>query len=164
MLTALRTGVVIAGFSLTLAVGGCSDGSAGAADGPAGASKSAGRPESTGSLESAGRPEVTGRPESTGRPEATVVATRGPAATGATGAPAVAISLAPAVKIGTTAKIRDGVRVGIGKVRAVTVKAEQPGEVAGPAAAVAVTVRNGSDQPFSLGGMVVTVSYGQGTP
>jgi hypothetical protein len=145
MLTALRTGVVIVGFALTLVVAGCSDGSAGAADSP-------------------GRPESTGRPVSTGHPVSTAVATPGPAATGATGAPSVAISLAPAVKIGTTAKLRDGVRVGIGKIRAVTVKAQQPGEVAGPAASVPVTVTNGSDQPFSLGGMVVTVSYGKGTP
>ena len=149
MKTAIRAGVVrraslvgrtsVVGLAVTLAVAGCSDGSAPVAKSTAPVGKST-------------------------APVGVSGATRGPVATGATGAPSVAISLAPAAKIGTTAKIRDGVQVRIGKVRPVTVKAEQPGEVAGSAASVIVTVKNGSDQPFSLGGMVVTVSYHQGTP
>jgi hypothetical protein len=99
-----------------------------------------------------------------GPPSGAPVTAPGPAATGPTGEPTVAVSLAPAVKIGEPAKILDDVRVEIGQVKLLTVKAEQPGEVAGSAAAVAVTVRNRSGKPFSLTGLVVTASYHDGLP
>jgi hypothetical protein len=82
----------------------------------------------------------------------------------ATGTPSVAISRAPVVKIGKVAEISDNVRVDVGRVRELTVKAENPGEIKGDAAAVQVTVRNTSSRPFSLDGMVVTASYHNGLP
>jgi hypothetical protein len=86
-----------------------------------------------------------------------------PAPASSTG-PAVAVSRAPAVRIGEIAPLSDDVRVALGKVRELTVKAEPPGERAGSAVAVRVTVRNRSAKPFSLTGMAVTASYNRGTP
>jgi hypothetical protein len=57
------------------------------------------------------------------------------------------------------------VLVSVGAPRRVTVGARGPGEVAGPAFAVRVTVTNGSASPFDLGGLAVNASYGrQETP
>jgi hypothetical protein len=78
--------------------------------------------------------------------------------------PSVAISLAPAVPVGKPAQLSDDVRVTVGKVRDVRVDARQPGEIAGPAAAVSVTVRNGSSKRFNLDGMVVTAYYHNDLP
>jgi uncharacterized protein DUF4352 len=78
--------------------------------------------------------------------------------------PSVAISLAPAVPVGKPAEISDDVRITVGKVRDLRVSAHQPGEIAGPAAAVSVTVRNRSSKRFSLDGMVVTAYYHNDLP
>jgi hypothetical protein len=83
---------------------------------------------------------------------------------GATGKPSVAISRAPVVKIGKVAKLTDHVEVAVGRVRQLQVKAEHPGEIKGSAAAVQITVKNTSKKPFSLDGLVVTASYGDGLP
>ena len=66
--------------------------------------------------------------------------------------PSVAVSLAPSVKVGKPSDILPGVRVSVGTVKPVTVKAQLPGELAGPAAAVPVQIRNGSKSkvPFVL--------------
>jgi hypothetical protein len=83
----------------------------------------------------------------------------------ATGKPSVAVSTAPPVKIGATATLPSRVLVSVGAPRRVTVGARGPGEVAGPAFAVRVTVTNGSPSPFDLGGLTVNASYGrQETP
>jgi hypothetical protein len=78
--------------------------------------------------------------------------------------PSVAISRAPLVKVGQPANISDGVRITVGAVRDQKVSAELPGEIAGPAAVVPVTVRNASNQPFSLDGVVVTAFYDDDVP
>jgi hypothetical protein len=78
--------------------------------------------------------------------------------------PSVAISRAPLVKVGQPANISDGVRITVGAVRDQKVSAELPGEIAGPAAVVPVTVRNSSNQPFSLDGVVVTAFYDDDVP
>jgi len=119
-------------------------------------------------------PAAGGTTGSSAAPTASASATAGPPAArtvkpgvpvpGATGSPSVAISRAPVVKIGKIAKLTDDVEVYVGRVREVTVKAENPGEIAGAAAAVPVTVRNTSKAPFSLNGMVVTASYGRNHP
>jgi uncharacterized protein YcnI len=68
------------------------------------------------------------------------------------------------VKVGQPANISDGVRITVGAVRDQKVSAELPGEIAGPAAVVPVTVRNSSNQPFSLDGVVVTAFYDDDVP
>jgi uncharacterized protein DUF4352 len=78
--------------------------------------------------------------------------------------PPVAVSLAPVVRVGKPAEISDNVRIIVGKVRDLKVGAQQPGEIAGPAAAVSVTVRNTSKKRFSLDGMVVTAFYHNDLP
>jgi hypothetical protein len=88
----------------------------------------------------------------------------GPTMLSSTDKPSVAISTAPAVKVGEPVDIKSDVQISIGGIKDVTVKARQPGEIAGPAAAVSVKVKNTSGKPFSLGGMVVTVSYHDGVP
>lgn len=145
--------------AVTLAVTGCSG------DSSAGTPTTAA--QTTGVVASA-----TPTPAATGttRPSASAPATSpGKAKPGApqvapVGKPSVAISLAPAVKVGEPAEIASAVRVTVGKVKDVTVKARQPGEIAGAAAAVPLTVRNGSGAAFSLDGMVVTAFYGDDIP
>jgi len=78
--------------------------------------------------------------------------------------PSVAVSLAPSVKVGKPSDILPGVRVSVGTVKPVTVKAQLPGELAGPAAAVPVQIRNGSKKAFSLDGLAVTAAYNGDTP
>lgn len=67
-------------------------------------------------------------------------------------------SYRPDVKLTAPAKT-GGVTVQVVKLRALTVKARQPGEVSGPGLAVTVQVRNGSDQTLRGGGLLVTI-YG----
>jgi hypothetical protein len=83
----------------------------------------------------------------------------GPAPKPATARPSVAVRRAPAVRMGKPAALLPAVSVAVGTVKAVTVTAHGPGEIAGPAVAVTVTVRNGGSVPFSLGGTVVTATY-----
>lgn len=152
-----RTGAPGLVVAVTLAMAGCSGDSS--ADAPATATRTTGvvasatpTPEATGT---AGPAAPTTRPAKP-KPGAPQVAP--------VGKPSVAISLAPAVKVGEPAEIASAVRVTVGKVKDVTVKARQPGEIAGPAAAVPLTVRNGSTEAFSLDGVVVTAFYGDDIP
>jgi hypothetical protein len=109
-------------------------------------------------------------------PTLTPTATAGPAAPTTTppkkgapalapsGAPSVAVSFAPPVKAGVPAPLTDTVKVTAGRIRTITVGANGPGEVAGPAVAVPLTVRNGSARAFDLNGLAVNVTYHGGTP
>jgi hypothetical protein len=81
-----------------------------------------------------------------------------------TAKPSVGLRTAPAVRIGAPAPLTTGVMITVGRVRAITVGAHGPGEVAGPAVEVPVTVRNTTGVPFRLDGVVVNASYGNGTP
>jgi hypothetical protein len=78
--------------------------------------------------------------------------------------PSVAISAAPAVSLGTTTKLADGVKVLVSKVSAVRVEASGPGDIAGDGIAVHLTVKNSSGKAFDLNGLAVTASYGPGRP
>lgn len=51
-----------------------------------------------------------------------------------------------------------GVQVRIRSVKAITAKAQLPGEVAGPAVALTVSVRNRSSRPLDLNAVVVTLT------
>lgn len=74
--------------------------------------------------------------------------------------PSVAVSTAPPVSLGSTATINGQVLVTVGRPRTVTVAARGPGEIAGPALSVPVSVTNSSSSPFPLGGLVVNLTYG----
>jgi hypothetical protein len=134
-----RRGVAIATLLLPFALAGCSSSSSGVSAG------------------TAGTPTV---PVATSQG----VDPAGPAPAPATSGPMVGVSTAPAVKVGETGKITSDVQVDIDAVRDLTVKAERPGERAGAAVAVRVTVHNGSSKQFSLGGMVVNAFYHGGVP
>jgi hypothetical protein len=139
---------------------------AGCSDGPSSGPTAVG-------VEQAG-PSVTPAPDSATPTGTDTAPASSPAATSratpkATGSrslesPEVAISRAPVVKVGKPRDISDDVQITVGKVQDRKVAAEQPGEIAGPAAVVPVTVRNASDQPFSLDGVVVTAFYNEDVP
>jgi uncharacterized protein DUF4352 len=149
MLTRTRGRGVLLVVAATLAVAGCSDDkapdtrAAEAGESSAGAAPTAAAPAT-------GSSSVKAAPEQADEEKVEK--------------PSVAISLAPAVKVGKPAEISDDVRITVGKVRDVRVDAQQPGEIAGPAAAVSVTVRNRSSKRFSLDGMVVTAYYHNDLP
>lgn len=88
----------------------------------------------------------------------------GPPPKVATASPTVAVSRAPVAPMTQNRPILPSVVVSVGTVKQVTVKSESPGQVAGKAVAATVTVKNGSAQPFALGGMTVTASYQDGVP
>jgi hypothetical protein len=138
---------VVAGL---VAVAGCSP-SKPASSSAAGGSGSASASAPTGSAGPGGTSSPTGR--STPRP--TVAPSRD------TGKPSVAVSPAPPVAVGSTAALTTGVVVTVGAPRRVRVTAQGPGEIAGPAVAVPVTVRNASAKPFDLGGLVVNAAFGR---
>ncbi len=146
-----------AGTAVALAVGaalaGCSGGSSTAGSPPA-VSASTPATSATGPAPagSAAVPTPTGS-----RPV-------GPPRTDPAGTPSVAISTAAVVKTGTPREIMHDVLIDVRRVVPVTVKAEQPGQVAGPATAVTLRAENRSGTPFDLGGMVVTISYRDGVP
>lgn len=87
-----------------------------------------------------------------------------PAPSVVTESPSVAVATQPPVRIGTTAALVGQVMVSVGKVRAVTVTAAGPGEIAGPAVVVPVTVRNATGKPFGLSGLVVNAQFAGGVP
>lgn len=71
-------------------------------------------------------------------------------------------------ELGDTARLEGGVDVTISEVEQLDVKAETPGEIAGPAVALTLTVENGSDDAIDLSTAMVSVtgskdSYGQAT-
>jgi hypothetical protein len=148
-----RSGVLIAA-AVTLAVAGCAD------DPSPGAT--AARPSAPAAVATT-TPTLPPATSPTTQP---VASSPPPKATASRSAesPKVAISLAPLVKVGKPVDISDDVRITVGKVQDRKVAAEQPGEIAGPAAVVPVTVRNGSDKPFSLDGVVVTAFYNDDVP
>ena len=61
------------------------------------------------------------------------------------------------VKLDKPSEAGGGVVVRITDVKAIKAKAQLPGEVAGPAVALTLQVRNGSRQPVDLGSVVVTL-------
>jgi hypothetical protein len=89
-----------------------------------------------------------------------------PAPPASTQQPSVGISTAPAVRIGHVTKIQSDVEILIGKVREVTIsgKVAEPGTIAGPAVAVELKVKNSSEKPFSVGGLVVNANFKGGLP
>jgi hypothetical protein len=150
---------LVQAMSLAVALGvaltACSGSSGGSGSGSAAASTTAATPTATATS--------TDGP-ATPTAKATEAPTRGAPATGSTGAPSVATSFAPPVKAGTAASISTGVKVTAGKIRTITVGANGPGEVAGPAVAIPLTVRNDSGSAFNLDGLAVNVVYHHGTP
>jgi hypothetical protein len=102
-------------------------------------------------------PTASARPLPSGAPA-------GPPPPVETGAPSVGISTLPAVPVGETAALKQGVRVTVSRVRPTEVKANGPGDIAGAGAAVAVTVDNRTSAGFDLGGLVVTASYDRDKP
>jgi hypothetical protein len=67
-----------------------------------------------------------------------------------------------------TAELEGGVNVTISEVEQLDVTAETPGEIAGPAVALTLTVENSSDEPIDLSTAMVSVtgskdSFGQAT-
>lgn len=104
----------------------------------------------------------------TGAPAAATTTPGSSATAGAppvdTATPAVGISTAPAVPVGTTTTLAGKVTVRVVKVSPVPVTASGPGDIAGPGVAVRVQVKNGSAEAFDLDGIAVTASYGAGLP
>jgi hypothetical protein len=62
-----------------------------------------------------------------------------------------------AVKLDKPSAARSGVVVQITEVKAIKAKAQLPGEVAGPAVALTVVVKNSSGKPVDLSAVVVNV-------
>lgn len=117
--------------------------------------------------------ETPGTPGTAGTASAGPPATASPLPSGApagspppleTARPSVAISTLPAVAVGETAPLAEGVTVTVGGIEATEVEANGPGDVAGDGAAVAVSVANRTALPFDLGGLVVTATYGANQP
>jgi hypothetical protein len=75
-----------------------------------------------------------------------------------TAEPTVAATTARPVRTSVPAELTEGVVVTVLRVRAVTVTAEQPGQVAGRAAAVDLLVRNGTGGPFPVDGFTVNAT------
>ncbi len=61
------------------------------------------------------------------------------------------------VKLDKPSDAGGGVQVRISAVKAITAKAQLPGEVAGPAVSLTLVVKNGSDQAVNLDTVVVTL-------
>ena len=53
--------------------------------------------------------------------------------------------------------LETGVRVSVVEISGITVEAETPGEIAGPAVAATVRFENGSGEPLDLGGTMVSL-------
>lgn len=71
-------------------------------------------------------------------------------------------------QLGDTAELEGGVNVTVSEVEQLDVKATTPGEIAGPAVALTLTVENDSDEPIDLSTAMVSVtgskdSFGQPT-
>lgn len=147
-------GPVLPAVLLTVLLAGCSgddDAPAAAAGGSPGAAGSR-----TGSAPAS--PTATGTVGTKGG------ATSAPELPRDTATPRVAISRAPVLRIGQAGRILPRVPVRIRSVRQLSVRAENPGEIAGEAVAVTVSVSNDSTAAFGLGGLVVTASYRGGRP
>jgi hypothetical protein len=71
-------------------------------------------------------------------------------------------------ELGDTAELEGGVDVTVSKVQVLDVEANTPGEIAGPAVALTIDVKNSSDEAIDLSTAMVSVtgskgSYGQAT-
>lgn len=148
---ASRRALVVAALPVALSaavLAGCSGGSA-----PADAAGSSGTPST-----SPAGPTASGSTPSTG--SSTPAATARPSIE--TAKPSVAVSPAAPVRIGRSTALRSGVIVTVGRPRTIRVAANGPGEIAGSALVVPVTVRNDTSAAIDLGGLVVNASYGSG--
>ena len=72
------------------------------------------------------------------------------------------------VELGETAELEGGVNVTISEVETLDVEAKTPGEIAGPAVAVTLTVENTSDEAVDLSTAMISIngskgSFGQAT-
>ena len=74
--------------------------------------------------------------------------------------PAAPVELTP-VDPGDSVQGEDGMRVALTKIESVQGEAVQPGEVAGPAIRVTVTVTNGTQATFNTAAIVVNAFYGE---
>ncbi|MBC3761668.1 hypothetical protein ACUN7V_08020 [Quadrisphaera oryzae] len=98
-------------------------------------------------------------------PETTPVPTPStPAGPPASTAPAVGVTTVPPVGLSSPAPFGDGLVATVTAVERVQLKGTGPGEVAGPGTAVSLTLRNGTTARVDLGGVVVGVTYGDGSP
>lgn len=149
----LSAAVVVTGLTVALAGCGSSADSAG--------SSTAGRTSASPSGSPSGSP---GTPRATGTPSAT--ATGGGTATpsgGLSEVPSLPVTTAPAVPLSSPATVA-GVTVSLGTIAAFTGTGVLPGEVAGPAVAVPVTLRNGTGAPVSADDVVVDLVGASGAP
>lgn len=110
---------------------------------------------------SAGSGEPSASPSTTTATSTGPVIPSGPPASTA---PAVGTSTAPPVGVSTPAPFGDGLEATVTKIAQVELEGEGPGEVAGPGTAVSLTLRNGTTARVDLGGIVVGVTYGDGSP
>lgn len=70
----------------------------------------------------------------------------------------------PITKVGFTqpASLNDGVTISLPSIKAMTAKAETPGEITGPAVAIEVRVQNNSKADIDVGSAVVTLVDSKG--
>jgi hypothetical protein len=86
-----------------------------------------------------------------------------PGSTDQTVAPKKVVTKKP-VKLNKPSNTGQGVTVRITAAKAITAKAQLPGEVAGPAVALTLVVHNGSPKPIDLGAVVVTLLDSDNAP
>lgn len=67
----------------------------------------------------------------------------------------------PAVALDAAAEVGDGVSASLVSLDAIEGTATGPGNIAGPALRITVRIENGTDQPVSLGGVVVDLASGR---
>lgn len=78
--------------------------------------------------------------------------------------PSAALTTKPAIGLTGTAQFSGDVSVSILSHRPMAMTAQGIGEIAGPAIAIQLEIKNGSSAPIDLGGVNVTVSDAGGTP
>lgn len=108
--------------------------------------------------------EDTPSTSTSGSPSTAVIpATSGPSAT-STDTPAVGVNVLDPVGIGETADFGDDVTAEVTGSEQIEAEAGPPGETAGPAYAVTIEVRNGSDAAVDLSQLAVSAVDGDGVP
>ena len=165
--SATATSSAGAGSASAAPSGSAAASSSGAPTGSATASRSAGAGKSAtaGTSATAGR-SATGSRTTTGTvppPATTPVPPPSPGTVTQTVAPRKEVTKPP-VKLGKPSRPTAGTSVKITSVKAITAKAQLPGEVAGPAVALTVTVKNGGTKPMDLSAVVVTLTDSSGAP
>lgn len=83
---------------------------------------------------------------------------------GTPGATGITSNTLPAVGVGTEADLGGNAFVTVTKIEPTNLTANGPGEVSGPGVFVTVNLRNATDKPLDLAGLVVNAHYGDGTP